>query len=67
MPAKDTMCISLGNWIIAFYVVYLITAIAVLSAVGLLTDRIVRIVRSRQLVWKDKLPQQISVSLEPPR
>jgi ABC-type nitrate/sulfonate/bicarbonate transport system permease component len=67
MPARDTMYISLGNWVIAFYVVYLFAGIAVLSAAGLLTDRIVRIIRSRRLVWKDKLPRQITVSLEPPR
>ena len=67
MPAKDTMCINLGNWVIAFYVVYLIAGIAVLSAAGLLTDRIVRVIRRRRLVWKGKLPRQVSVRLEPRR
>ena len=65
MPVRDTMCISLGNWVIAFYVVYLVASVAVLSAAGLLTDRIVRIIRSRRLIWRDKLPRQMSVRLEP--
>jgi ABC-type nitrate/sulfonate/bicarbonate transport system permease component len=61
------MCISLGNWVVAFYIVYLIAGIALVASAGLLTDRIVRVIRRRRLVWKDKLPRQVSVRLEPRR
>ena len=57
MPVKDTMYIDLGNWIIAFYVVYVITGVAVLSALGLLTGRINSIISRRRLVRRNRLTQ----------
>jgi hypothetical protein len=55
MPAKDTICIDLGNWIIAFYVVYVISGIAVLSAIAVLADQLLRVVRRRRLIKKERL------------
>jgi len=55
MPPENTICISLGNWILAFYFGYLIAGIAVLSAVGLVTDQTVRAIRRRRPMGKRKL------------
>lgn len=55
MPAKDTICIDLGNWIIAFYLVYGISGIAVISAIAALADHVIRVVRRRRLVRNDRL------------
>lgn len=55
MPAKDTICIDLGNWIIAFYLVYGISGIAVISAIAALADHVLRVVHRRRLVRKDRL------------
>ncbi|MBN2099153.1 MAG: hypothetical protein JW753_06110 [Dehalococcoidia bacterium] len=38
MPASDTICISLGNWIVAFYVVYAMAAVALVAASAVLID-----------------------------
>ena len=57
MPAKDTMCIDLGNWIMVFYVVYIMGGIAVLLAVSVLTNLIVNMMHRRRLVKRDKLTQ----------
>ena len=64
MPLSDTICISLGNWIVAFYVVYAMAAIALLSAAGLLIDWSVGMVRSARLAGKGKLSRRAQV-LEP--
>jgi hypothetical protein len=55
MPVKDTTCIDLGNWMIAFYVVYVISGIAVLWALVVLADQGFRVVRRRRPVGKHKL------------
>jgi hypothetical protein len=64
MPPSDTICISLGNWIVAFYVVYAMAAIALLSASGLLIDWSVGMVRRGRLAGKGKLCRRVQV-LEP--
>jgi hypothetical protein len=38
MPTIDTICISFGNWIAAFPVVYAMAAIAVVAASAVLID-----------------------------
>jgi hypothetical protein len=55
MPVKDTTCIYIGNWIIGFYVVYIITGIAAFLAVVVLASQILRIVRRRRLARRQKL------------
>ena len=64
MPPSDTICISLGNWIVAFYVVYAMAAIALLSASGLLIDWSVGMVRRSRLAGNGKLSRGARV-LEP--
>jgi membrane-bound acyltransferase YfiQ involved in biofilm formation len=34
MPASETAAISFGNWIISFYIVYAVAAIAVVAALA---------------------------------
>ena len=38
MPASDTICISFGNWIVSFYVVYAMAAVALVAASAVLID-----------------------------
>jgi hypothetical protein len=64
MPPSDTICISLGNWIVAFYVVYAMAAIALLSASAVLIDWSVSMVRRSRLARDGKLSRGAQV-LEP--
>jgi hypothetical protein len=47
MPPKETLCIDLGGWIVAFYAVYIVVGIAAFSVACLLTNHIVHFVRGR--------------------
>ena len=38
MPPTDTICISFGNWIVAFYIVYTMAAVALVAASAVLID-----------------------------
>ena len=49
MPASDTIAISFGNWIVAFYVVYAMAAIAVVAALAVLIDWSIGMVRRTRL------------------
>lgn len=64
MPAKETMFIDFGNWIIAFYAVYVVTGVAVLLATGLLIRWISRIIIRWRLASSH---EPISAGLQPPR
>jgi hypothetical protein len=64
MPPSETICISLGNWVIAFYAVYAMAGIALLSASAVLIDWSVGMVRRNQLAGKGKLSRRAHV-LEP--
>jgi len=64
MPPSDTICISLGNWIVAFYVVYAMAAVALLSASAVLIDWSVGKVRRSRLASKKEIGRRAQV-LEP--
>jgi hypothetical protein len=64
MPPSDTICTSLGNWIVAFYVVYAMAAIALVSASAVLIDWSVATVRRSRLASNGKLSRRAQV-LEP--
>ena len=64
MPPSDTICISLGNWIVAFYVVYAMAAVALLSASAVLIDWSVGKVRRSRLASKEKMGRRAQI-LEP--
>ena len=49
MPPADTICISLGNWIVAFYVVYAMTAVALVVAAAVLIGWSVNKVRASRV------------------
>ena len=55
MPPSDTICISLGNWIVAFYVVYAMAAVALVSASAVLVDWSVGMAKRSRLAGKGKL------------
>jgi len=64
MLPSETVFISLGNWVIAFYVVYVMAAIALVSALAVLIDWSVGMVRKSRLASKGKLSRRVQV-LEP--
>ncbi len=64
MPASDTICISLGNWIVAFYVVYALAAVAVVAASAVLIDWSVGVVRRSRLASNAKVGRRSHI-LEP--
>ncbi len=64
MPASDTIAISFGNWIVAFYVVYAMAAIAVVAALAVLIDWSVGMVRRSRLATSAK-PSRRARVLEP--
>ncbi len=55
MLPSETICISLGNWVIAFYAVYAMAGIALLSASAVLIDWGVGVVRRSRLAANGKL------------
>jgi len=64
MPASDTMAISFGNWIVAFYVVYALAAIAVVAGLAVLVDWSVSKVRASRVASSGKVSRRAQV-LEP--
>jgi hypothetical protein len=38
MPTSETICISFGNWIVAFYAVYVLAAVALVAAAAVVID-----------------------------
>lgn len=49
MPASETAAISFGNWIIAFYFVYAVAAIAVIAALAVFISWTVNRVKGNRL------------------
>ena len=64
MPASDTICVSLGNWIVAFYVVYVMAAVALVAASAVLIDWSVNKVRASRLAATAKVSRRAQI-LEP--
>jgi len=64
MPASDTICISLGNWIVAFYVVYAMAAVALVAAAAVLIDWSVNKARVSRVSRQAKVSHRSQV-LEP--
>jgi hypothetical protein len=64
MPASDTICISFGNWIVAFYVVYAMAAVALVAASAMLIDWSVNKIRANRVASQAKVSHRAQV-LEP--
>ena len=64
MPASDTICISLGNWIGAFYVVYAMAAVALVAASAVLIDWSVDKARASRVASHAKVSRRDQI-LEP--
>jgi len=64
MPASDTICISFGNWIVAFYVVYAMAAVALVAASAILIDWSVGMARRSRLANQAKVSHRAQ-ALEP--
>lgn len=62
MPASDTICISFGNWIVAFYVVYAMAAVAVVAASAVLIVWTVNKVRASRLAATAKVSSRAEVA-----
>lgn len=62
MPPTDTICISFGNWIVAFYVVYGMAAVAVVAASAVLIDWTVNKVRASRLAATAKVSSRAEVA-----
>jgi hypothetical protein len=58
MPASETTAISFGNWIVAFYVVYAMAAIALVSALAVLIDWTVNRVRASRVTAGPKVARR---------
>jgi hypothetical protein len=61
MLPSETICISLGNWVIAFYAVYAMAGIALLSASAVLIDWAVGMVRSSRGISNVKFSRRAQV------
>lgn len=55
MPASETAAISFGNWIVAFYFVYAVAAIAVVAALAVFISWTVNRVRGSRLASAAKV------------
>jgi len=62
MPATDTICISLGNWIVAFYVVYVMAAVALVATSAVVIDWSVNKVRASRLAATAKVSSRAQVA-----
>lgn len=62
MPASDTICISFGNWIVAFYAVYAMAALALVAASAVLIDWSVNKVRESRVGATAKVSRQAQVA-----
>ena len=58
MPASDTICISFGNWIVAFYAVYVMAAVAVVAAAAVVIDWSVNRVRASRVTAGPKVARR---------
>jgi len=58
MPPSDTICISFGNWVVAFYVVYVVAVIALLSVLAFFVDQGVSKIGRNWLISKRKVSRQ---------
>lgn len=55
MPATETTAIAFGNWIISFYVVYAVAAIAVVSALAVFIGWAINRVKGSRLASEAKV------------
>ena len=62
MPASDTICISFGNWIVAFYIVYAMAAAALVGASAVLIDWSINKVRVSRLAATAKVSRRAQVA-----
>jgi hypothetical protein len=62
MPASDTICISFGNWIVAFYIVYAMAAAALVGASAVLIDWSINKVRASRLAATAKVSRRAQVA-----
>jgi hypothetical protein len=62
MPASDTVAISLGNWIAAFYVVYAMAALAVVAASAVVIDWTVNKVRASRVASGGRVSRRAQVA-----
>jgi hypothetical protein len=61
MPPTDTICMSLGNWIVAFYVVYAMAAVAPAAASAVVIDWGVKKVRASRVAATAKVGRRAEV------
>lgn len=61
MPASETICINLGNWIVAFYAVYVLAAVAVIAAAAVMIDWTVNRVRASRVAVAAKVSRAARV------
>jgi hypothetical protein len=62
MPTIDTICISFGNWIAAFPVVYAMAAIAVVAASAVLIDWSVNKARASRVGSREKVSRRAQIT-----
>jgi hypothetical protein len=62
MPASDTICISFGNWIVAFYAVYALAAIALVSVSAVVIDWTVNKVRASRVASGGRVSRRAQVA-----
>jgi hypothetical protein len=62
MPASDTICVSFGNWIVAFYIVYAMAAAALVGASAVLIDWSINKVRASRLAATAKVSRRAQVA-----
>jgi len=61
MPNIDTICISFGNWIAAFPVVYAMAAIAAVAASAVVLDWSVNKVRASRVAGGGKVSRRAQI------
>ena len=62
MPASDSICISFGNWIVAFYAVYVMAAVGVVAASAVVIDWTVNKVRASRVASGEKVSRRAQVA-----
>lgn len=62
MPATETTAIAFGNWIISFYVVYAVAAIAVVSALAVFVSWTVSRVKGSRVASGAKISRAAAKS-----
>ena len=61
MPTSETICISFGNWIAAFPVVYAMAAIAAVAASAVVIDWSVNKVRASRVASRGKVSRRSQI------